>query len=248
MLSTEDNELLCRVGPGTPMGAFMREYWMPAFLANELPEADGAPMRLRLLGENLIAFRTTSGKFGLVANACPHRGAVLFFGRNEEEGLRCVYHGWKFDTTATCVDMPIGAGRVGLQDQGPGGAPTRRIERNGIVWAYMGPRDSAAAAAGAGCRIWTRTARSGCDCRSRNYMQALEGDIDTVHAYLPARRPRSAPRSRCRAAPSTTSRSSATLASWRRSTRSARPTPRCATPSQAPSTGAWATTCCRSTR
>src|SRR5262249_15985808 len=106
MLSTEDNELLCRVGPGMPMGAFMREYWLPAFMPSELPEADGAPMRLRLLGENLIAFRVTSGKFGLMAHNCPHRGASLFFGRNEEEGIRCVYHGWKFDVTGACVDMP----------------------------------------------------------------------------------------------------------------------------------------------
>ena len=106
MLSTEDNELLCRVGPGTPMGEFMREYWLPAFVPSELPEADGAPMRLRLLGEDLIAFRVTSGKFGLIAHNCPHRGASLFFGRNEEEGIRCVYHGWKFDVGGNCVDMP----------------------------------------------------------------------------------------------------------------------------------------------
>ena len=106
MLSKEDNELLCRVGPGTPMGAFMREYWLPACMANELPEPDSNPMRLRLLGENLIAFRTTSGRVGLIANNCPHRGASLFFGRNEEEGLRCVYHGWKFDADGSCVDMP----------------------------------------------------------------------------------------------------------------------------------------------
>jgi len=106
MLSTQDNELLCRVGPGTPMGEFMREYWLPAFVPSELLEADGEPRRMRLLGENLIAFRVSSGKYGLIANHCPHRGASLFFGRNEEEGLRCVYHGWKFDVTGKCLDMP----------------------------------------------------------------------------------------------------------------------------------------------
>src|SRR5919108_3710006 len=94
MLSREDNEVLCRVGPGTPMGHLMRQYWVPAALSSELPEREGAPLRIRLLGENLIAFRTTSGAVGLIQNHCPH------------EGLRCVYHGWKFDVTGRCVDMP----------------------------------------------------------------------------------------------------------------------------------------------
>src|SRR2546426_2675550 len=97
MLSPEENDLLTRVGPGTPMGELMRQYWIPALMSSELPAPEGPPLRLRLLGENLIAFRTISGKVGLLAHACPHRGASLFFGRNEAEGLRCVYHGWKFD-------------------------------------------------------------------------------------------------------------------------------------------------------
>ena len=88
MLSQEDNELLCRVGPGTPVGNLMREYWIPAVRSDELPAPDCPPVRIRLLGENLIAFRTTSGDVGLFANACPHRGASMFFGRNEDEGLR----------------------------------------------------------------------------------------------------------------------------------------------------------------
>ena len=106
MLSREDNELLCRVGPGTPMGTLMREYWVPAALSSELPEREGAPLRIRLLGENLIAFRTASSAVGLIQNHCPHRGTSLFYGRNEDEGLRCVYHGWKFDVSGRCVDMP----------------------------------------------------------------------------------------------------------------------------------------------
>src|SRR3989449_4209516 len=97
MLSRDDNELLCRIGPGTPMGNLMRQYWVPAALSSELPEPDGAPLRVRLLGEDLIAFRVSSGAVGLIQNSCPHRGASLFYGRNEAEGLRCVYHGWKFD-------------------------------------------------------------------------------------------------------------------------------------------------------
>src|SRR5713101_7071276 len=106
MLSKEDNELITHVGPGTPMGDLLREYWIPAMMSSEVPAPDCPPARIRLLGENLIGFRTTSGKVGLIRNACPHRGASLFFGRNEEEGLRCVYHGWKFDHSGQCIDMP----------------------------------------------------------------------------------------------------------------------------------------------
>src|SRR5262244_1927393 len=137
MLSKEDNELLCRVGPGTPMGNLMRQYWVPAARSDELPAPNGPPLRVRLLGESLIAFRVTSGKVGLIANSCPHRGASLFFGRNEECGLRCVYHGWKFDVTGACVDMPseppdsLFKTKVTIEAY-----PTR--EAGDIVWAYMG--------------------------------------------------------------------------------------------------------------
>src|ERR1051325_2966435 len=106
MLSKRDNELITQIGPGTPMGEYFRRFWLPAIVSNELPSPDCPPLRLRLMGENLIAFRVTSGEVGIIQNACPHRGASLFFGRNEEEGLRCVYHGWKFDVHGTCVDMP----------------------------------------------------------------------------------------------------------------------------------------------
>ena len=97
MLSCEDNELLTRVGPGTPMGDTMRRYWIPALLAWELPAPDCPPMRVKLLGEDLVAFRDTEGRIGLLDEFCPHRRASLFLGRNEECGLRCVYHGWKFE-------------------------------------------------------------------------------------------------------------------------------------------------------
>ncbi len=105
MLSHQDNEILSRVGPGTAMGGLMREYWIPACLSSEL-EKDGPPLRLLLLGEKLIAFRDTNGKVGILDHRCPHRCASLFFGRNEEAGLRCVYHGWKFDTEGNCLEMP----------------------------------------------------------------------------------------------------------------------------------------------
>ena len=88
MLSRADNELLTRVGPGTPMGNLFRQYWLPALMSSELPEPDGAPVRVRLLGENLIAWRNNDSSIGMMQNACPHRGASMFFGRNEENGLR----------------------------------------------------------------------------------------------------------------------------------------------------------------
>jgi phenylpropionate dioxygenase-like ring-hydroxylating dioxygenase large terminal subunit len=180
MLSVEDNELLCRVGPGTPMGDLMRQYWIPALQTVELASPDCPPVRLRLLGENLIAFRVTSGKAGIVVNACPHRGASLFFGRNEEEGLRCVYHGWKFDVTGACVDMPSEPAESNFKTK----VRVRAYpceERNGIIWVYMGPREvppplpdiegNLSAEGGVRRRV--------IEC---NYMQALEGDIDTIHA------------------------------------------------------------------
>src|SRR5215208_5283944 len=138
MLSKEDNEFLCRIGPGTPMGNFMRQYWIPAIRSDELPAPDCPPLRVKLLGEELIGFRTTSGKVGLIQNACPHRGASLFFGRNEEEGLRCVYHGWKFDETGQCVDMPSEPAESNFRNKVRARAYAAK-EAGGIVWAFMGP-------------------------------------------------------------------------------------------------------------
>jgi nitrite reductase/ring-hydroxylating ferredoxin subunit len=181
MLSAQDNESLCRVGPGTPMGEVMRQYWLPALKSDELPAPDCPPLRVRLLGEDLVAFRGTSGNAGLVANACPHRGASLFFGRNEEEGLRCVYHGWKFDQTGACVDMPSEPAESNFKSKVRARAyPVE--ERNGIVWAYMGSRatppplphfEPNLAAEG--------SVRLQLTLRECNWMQALEGDIDTSH-------------------------------------------------------------------
>src|SRR3990167_5836789 len=139
MLSTSDNQELCRVGPGTLMGNLMREYWMPAIRSDELLAPDCPPIRVRLLGEDLIGYRATSGTVGLMQNSCPHRGASMFFGRNEEEGLRCVYHGWKFDETGACTDMPSEPAESNFKNKVHAAAyPTH--ERNGIIWAYMGPR------------------------------------------------------------------------------------------------------------
>ena len=139
MLSQHDNETLTRVGPGTPMGDLLREYWIPAMLSTELPGPDCDPVRLRLLGEDLVAFRDTNGALGLVDNYCPHRRASLFFGRNEECGIRCVYHGWKFDVNGDCVDMPSEPAESNFKDKVKIKA-YKMVERNGMVWAYMGPR------------------------------------------------------------------------------------------------------------
>ena len=183
MLSREDNELLCRVGRGTPMGELMRQYWMPAALSSELPDRDGAPLRVRLLGEDLIAFRVSSGAVGLIQNSCPHRGASLFYGRNEAEGLRCVYHGWKFDVGGRCVDMPIEPAESNFK-QKVRAVTYPCVERGGLIWTYLGPRPTpppmpeleATMLADNRIQVYQR------DC---NWMQALEGDIDTGHTvYL----------------------------------------------------------------
>ena len=149
MLTHEENELLCRVGPGTPMGTLMREYWFPGLQSIELPEPDCPPVRIKLLGEELVAFRDSDNNVGLVDNYCPHRRASLFFGRNEESGLRCVYHGWKFDVNGDCIDMPSEPAESNFKDKVKIKS-YRCHERNGIIWVYMGPRGPAAAAGARG--------------------------------------------------------------------------------------------------
>src|SRR5712691_13563602 len=103
MLSVQDNETLTRVGPGTPMGELMRRYWQPVLLSWELPEPDCPPVKVRILGENLVAFRDSSGRVGLLQEWCAHRLTSLWLGRNEENGLRCVFHGWKYDVEGNCL-------------------------------------------------------------------------------------------------------------------------------------------------
>src|SRR5437867_7556747 len=137
MLRKEDNELLCRVGPGTLMGDLMRQYWLP-FLYSWEVEPDGPPLRVRLLGEDLVVFRDSAGKVGMLAANCPHRGASLFFGRNEEAGLRCVYHGWQFDVAGNCMDMPSEPAESNFKDKIHHTA-YRCAEAGGVVFAYMGP-------------------------------------------------------------------------------------------------------------
>ena len=181
MLSKEENNLITRVGPGTPMGELMRQYWMPAMMSSELPAPDCSPVRVRLLGENMIAFRATSGDVGMIADACPHRGASLFFGRNEEEGLRCVYHGWKFDVDGNCVDMPSEPAESNFKNKVRARA-YKTHERGGLIWLYMGPREVPPPLPNLEANMledgeYTLGAYSS-EC---NWLQSLEGDYDTIH-------------------------------------------------------------------
>jgi phenylpropionate dioxygenase-like ring-hydroxylating dioxygenase large terminal subunit len=182
MLSHEENTLLTQTGAGTPMGAYFRRYWLPALLATELPAPDSPPVRTRLLGENLIAFRDSNGRVGLLDEFCPHRRASLFWGRNEECGLRCSYHGWKFDADGVCVDMPNEPPEYAFDSKMRTTAyPTR--EYGGVIWAFMGPPD----------RVpelpkleWARVPAGHAYISKRfqeaNYLQAVEGGIDSSHS------------------------------------------------------------------
>lgn len=184
MLTQEENNLLTQVGPGTPMGDLMREYWLPAFMTSELPEPDGPPMRLRLLGESLVAFRSTSGKIGLVAHNCPHRGVSLFYGRNEQEGLRCIYHGWKFNVEGLCVDMPAEPPQSNYKNE-IRLRSYRCQERNGVVWAYMGPREEPPPLPDLEPNMLAEGEGSvSTALRECNWVQALEGDVDTSHLAI----------------------------------------------------------------
>jgi len=182
MLKPEENERITRVGAGTPMGTLLRRYWQPALLAREVAENDGPPVRVRLLGEDLIAFRDTSGAVGLVDAFCPHRRAPLFFGRNEECGLRCVYHGWKFDRDGNCVDMPSEPPDSLFKTKVRVGAyPT--WEGGGMIWAYLGPPgtqppvpDYELVRAPETHRFTSKT------IEEANWLQALEGGLDTSHS------------------------------------------------------------------
>jgi phthalate 4,5-dioxygenase oxygenase subunit len=182
------NELLTRVGPETAMGALMRRYWMPVMEGSELGPPDGPPQRIRLLGEDLIAFRDTNGRAGLLAQACPHRGASLYFGRNEEHGLRCVYHGWKFDVEGRCVEMPTEPAESGFRHKVRSRAYPCR-ERHGIIWAYLGPPGEQPPLPDLGWALVPPKQRGALRYqRACNWLQALEGDIDTAHlGWLHAR-------------------------------------------------------------
>jgi len=185
MLSNEDNVRLTRVSRGTPMCELMRRYWQPIALCSELPEPNGSPLRVRILGEDLIAYRDTSGRVGLIDAYCPHRRAPMFYGRNEECGLRCVYHGWKFDADGKCTDLPTEPASSKMKDHIKINAyPTE--ERGGLVWAYLGPREQMPEPPN---YEWMRAPATHRHVSKTyehcNWLQALEGGLDTAHSsYL----------------------------------------------------------------
>ena len=147
MLSVEDNELITQTDPGTPTGELFRRFWIPVALSEEIPVPDCAPARVRVLGEDLIAFRDSEGKVGLIEAYCPHRGAPMFFGRNEESGLRCVYHGWKFDVDGHCLELPNTPEGESFKDKVTIKAYPA-VDAGGMIFAYMGPAREAAASSG----------------------------------------------------------------------------------------------------
>ena len=181
MLRPEQNDFLTRTGQGTPMGEMFRRYWIPALLAEELPEPDCPPVRVQLLSERLIAFRDSAGRLGLVDEFCAHRGVSLWFGRNEERGLRCPYHGWKYDVTGRCVELPSEPESTGFRAK----IKLRSyplIERGGVLWTYMGPPEHRpglpeyefALVPPEHNYVSKRLQYS-------NWLQALEGGIDSSH-------------------------------------------------------------------
>lgn len=189
MLSASDNDLLTLTARGTPMGEYIRRFWQPVALSEELPHPDCDPVRVRVMGEDLLAFRDTSGRVGLVSPRCPHRGADLFFGRNEEGGLRCAFHGWKFDVAGKCLEMPTVPADAAYRQRVC--LPSYPVQEWGdFVWAYLGPRESVPqlpqiefARLPASHRVVQKKLQ---EC---NWAQAIEGGLDTAHfsfLHMPA--------------------------------------------------------------
>ncbi len=204
MLSREENELLTRVGPGTPMGDLLRHYWIPACLSQDIPEPDCDPIRVHLLGEDLVAFRDTAGRAGLVAENCAHRGASLVLGRNEEGGLRCLYHGWKYDVDGRVLDTPCEPPGSSFKDHIRHVAyPTH--EQGEVIWAYLGQASRRAQGAdgtnqqldavGPGNGLppfpnfeWTLAPSANRNVvkvlQDSNYLQGIEGALDSAHVDM----------------------------------------------------------------
>ncbi|MGN6499108.1 MAG: Rieske 2Fe-2S domain-containing protein [Tsuneonella sp.] len=180
-MTPQQNDMMCRVEGEAPMGNVMRRYWLPACMSEEL-EADGAPRRVRLLGENMVAFRDSAGRVGVLDEQCPHRRASLAFGRNEECGLRCLYHGWKFDVDGNAVDLSSEPADAALcRSMRTRAYPAR--EAGGFVWVWMGAADAPGEfappvwAAAPDEKIAIVKIHAAC-----NWAQVLEGAIDSAHS------------------------------------------------------------------
>ena len=181
MLTAAENEILTRVGPGTRMGEMLREFWTPA-LRGAAIEADGAPRRVRLLGQNFVAFRASDGRVGFFDEACPHRCASLALARNEENGLRCIFHGWKIDVSGKVVDCPSEpperraefAARVPVRHY-----PVR--EAGGMVWVYLGRRKTPPRFFDFEFHSAPAEAIVRCAVIHGNWLQGFEGQLDSAH-------------------------------------------------------------------
>ena len=182
-MNRKDSEDLVRVGPGTVMGGLMRQYWLPAAMSSEL-QVDGAPQRLMLLGEQLIAFRDSNGRIGILDEFCAHRRASLFWGRNEECSLRCVFHGWKYDACGRCVEQPFESPEVKFKDKIQHPAyPVVKLA--GLLFAYMGPPEKKPI-----LPKWDLLVRQDgvkkvdiCEVLRCNWLQAMENSVDPTHTY-----------------------------------------------------------------
>jgi phthalate 4,5-dioxygenase oxygenase subunit len=186
VLAQDENEKLTRVGPGTPMGELMRRYWIPAAFPDQIAKPDAPPIRVRLMGENLVLFRDSQGRIGLLDERCPHRTASLFYGRNEESGLRCVYHGVKFDVDGKCVDVPCVPGTNAAQMQNLQQMLATKsypcIERGGVVWTYMGPPDLKPEFPDLEWTLVPESHRYATrHIQECNWLQGLEGGFDAPH-------------------------------------------------------------------
>ena len=181
MLKPEQNTLVTQTGPGTQMGDLFRRYWLPALLAKELPAPDCPPVRLKLLSERMVAFRDTSGKLGLVDEFCAHRGVSLWFGRNEENGIRCPYHGWKYDVNGQCTEVPSEPAESGYCKKIKLKSYPM-VERGGVIWVYMGPPEHQPLFPEFEFATvppeQTYTSKRFQEC---NWLQAMEGGIDSSH-------------------------------------------------------------------
>ena len=181
VLSRNENDLLTRVGSRTPMGDLIRRYWLPALLTEEIPVPDCAPVRVRLLGEDLVAFRDSEGRVGLLGEHCSHRGTSLYFGRNEECGLTCIYHAWKYDVDGHVLETPAEPASSDFKTKLRHLAyPCKEIA--GIVFTYMGPAEKQPLLP---CYEWrTLSDEQLCPVKSYlecNYLQGIEGDFDSSH-------------------------------------------------------------------
>jgi len=181
MLSKQENELLTRTSAGTPMGELMRRYWVPALLSEEIPEPDCPPVQVRILGEELIAFRDSNGRIGLMDEHCAHRGTSLFYGRNEECGIRCIYHGWKYDVEGNVLDTPAEPGDSRFKEKVHTNAyPTHEV--GGMIFAYLGPKDKMPLFPN---YEWANVSVENTyvtkSYQSCNYLQGVEGECDSSH-------------------------------------------------------------------